>query len=155
MQKKRTDNTDTVIEKSALFSFLTPREQELFFPLLEEKKVSANEILFRRGERAEKIYFVAAGKIAVKKETGFEGSSLVVGLLGPGAPVGERGLLSDGKRGATVVGAVDSLVYVFSSAQFERLKNDEPAIAIKVLEWLLRRAALRLELNSDRLAHVL
>ncbi len=155
MQKKRMDKADTVIEKSVLFSFLTPREQEVFFPLLEEKRVSANEILFHRGDIAEEVYFIAAGKIAVKKETGFEGSSLVVALLGPGAPVGERGLLADGKRGATVVGAVDSLVYVFSGAEFERLKNNEPAIAIKVLEWLLRRSALRLELNSDRLAHVL
>ncbi len=128
---------------------------ELLLPLMEEVSLRAGDVLFHRDERGDKLFLVIKGRLAVQKRTGFGERTQVVALLNPGAPVGERFLLSDNIHGATVVAVDDSTLLSFSDEVFGELKKRNAHLAVSLLEWLLDRASIRLRKNSDRLSHVL
>lgn len=79
----------------------------------------------------------------------------VVALLGPGAVVGEKGVLEKQQREATLVAVVDSLLYRLPRSEFAKLAVEYPKTGLKILEWLLSRSSLRLDKSSARLAQVL
>ena len=91
----------------------------------------------------------------MQNKTGFGERMQVVALLDPGAPIGERGLLGHRTRGATLTVVKDSELLVLSQEEFDILVDEDPVLVIKLLKWLLSRVSLRLEKNSERLAHVL
>jgi len=98
---------------------------------------------------------LVSGRMAVQKQTGFGDRMQVVALLDAGAPLGESGLLNAQSRGATLTAVVDSRLLSLSRQAFVEITNHTPALAVKVLTWLMGRLALRLKKSSERLAHVL
>jgi len=138
-----------------LFPHFTRADVEIMLPLMEEIGLGAGDVLFCLDEIGDKLFFVVKGRLAVQKRTGFGERTQVVALLSPGAPIGERFLLSDNSHGATVVAVDDSLLLSFSNEVFSDLKKKHPFLALVLLEFLLDRASLRLRKNSDRLSHVL
>ena len=111
--------------------------------------------IFKKGDPADCLYLLTAGRVAVQNKTGFGERRQVIALLDPGAPVGEKGLLGSGVRGATVTAVQDSELLILDHESFAKLAGDHPVLAIKVLQWLLHRVSLRLEKSSERLVHVL
>ncbi len=137
------------------FSKFARSDVELLLPLMEEISLSAGDVLFHLNESGDKLYLVTQGRLAVQKRTGFGERTQVVALLNPGAPVGERFVLSNNRHGATVVAVDDSRLLTFSNGAFNELKKEHPLLAVSLLEWLLDRVSLRLRKSSDRLSHVL
>jgi CRP-like cAMP-binding protein len=135
--------------------FLDKAEAEALLAVMKKVSYGAGVELFQKGDPAESLYFIVSGRIAVQNKTGFGKRSQVVALLDPGAPVGEKGLLGGGHRGATLTAVKDSELLALTHESFDKLVDDDPALAIKLLKWLLNRVSLRLEKNSERLVHVL
>jgi CRP-like cAMP-binding protein len=141
--------------KESCFSFLQEDEAQILLDLMDERICNAGSHLFMRGDSADCLYLVVSGKIAVQKRTGFGKRTQVVALLGPGAPVGESGLLEKKVRGSTLLAVQDSKLLVLQKASFLKLSSENNDLAIKTLKWLLERVVMRLQKNSERLAHVL
>jgi len=137
------------------FSFLEKAEVGALLADMKRVTYTAGTQVFKKGDPAESLYFLFAGRVAVQNKTGFGDRTQVVALLDPGAPVGEKGLLAQKTRGATLTAVQDSELLVLSRQSFEALGNEAPMLAIKLLKWLLNRVSMRLEKNSERLAHVL
>jgi CRP-like cAMP-binding protein len=137
------------------FTFLEKAETETLLRVMSRVSYKAGDQVFQKGDPADCLYFLQAGRVAVQSKTGFGDRTQVVALLDPGAPVGEKGLLGGRNRGATVVAVIDSDFFLLSREAFAMLVEEEPGLAIKLLKWLLDRVSLRLEKNSERLVHVL
>jgi CRP-like cAMP-binding protein len=137
------------------FKFLEKAETEILLTVMEKVLYPADTRIFQKGDPAECLYFLVSGRVAVQNKTGFGERTQVVALLDPGAPVGEKGLLGGGSRGATLIAVKDSELLVLPHEAFDKLVSHNPALAIKLLKWLLSRVSLRLEKNSERLVHVL
>ncbi len=137
------------------FKFLEKAETETLLTVMDKVSFRAGTELFEKGDPAECLYFLVSGRVAVQNKTGFGERTQVIALLDPGAPVGEKGLLGGSSRGATLNAVKDSELLALSHESFEKLVGDDPALAIKLLKWLLKRVSLRLEKNSERLVHVL
>jgi CRP-like cAMP-binding protein len=137
------------------FNFLEKAEAEILLKALESVSYAAGTRIFQKGDPADRLYFLQTGRVAVQNKTGFGERMQVVALLDPGAPVGEKGLLGRRTRGATLTAVKDSVLLALSQEAFEILVDEAPVLAIKLLKWLLNRVSLRLEKNSERLAHVL
>lgn len=111
--------------------------------------------LYLLNDQADSLYLLVSGRIAVRKKTGFGDRMQVVALLGPGAPIGEGGLLVGQARSATLSAVTDSRLLALSRQSFDALSTTDPALALKVVKWLMGRVSLRLKKSSERLAHVL
>lgn len=136
-------------------AFLEQWEAETLLAAMEIVSYAAGTQIFKKGDPADCLYFLQAGQVAVQNRTGFGERTQVVALLDPGAPVGEKGLLDDRSRGATLMAVKDSKLLSLSHIAFDRLSVETPDLAIKLLKWLLNRVSLRLEKNSERLTRVL
>ncbi len=141
--------------QTCCFNFLEKTEAETLLALMEKVSYDAGAELFQKGDLAECLYFLVSGRIAVQNKTGFGERTQVVALLDPGAPIGEKGLFAGASRGATLTMVKDSELLALSHESFDKLVDDTPVVAIKLLKWLLNRVSLRLEKNSERLVQVL
>ena len=137
------------------FNFLEKKEAEILLKTMGQVFYAAGTQVFKKGDPADCLYFILTGQVGVQNKTGFGERMQVVALLDPGAPVGEKGLLGRRVRGATLTAVKDSELLVLPHEAFEMLAKDDPFLVIKLLKWLLNRVSLRLEKNSERLAHVL
>lgn len=137
------------------FAFLDKEEAETLLTSMQRVSYASGTVVFEKGDAADCMYFLYSGKVAVQMKTGFGEKMQVVALLDPGAPVGEKGLLGAGPRGATLVVVKDAELLVLSQQAFDILADESPVLIIKLLKWLLARVSLRLEKNSERLTLVL
>lgn len=82
--------------------------------------------LFRQGEVADDLYFVASGTLRVVA-TRADGCDVSLGEVGPGEPVGEMALLSGERRMATARAAADCELLRLTRRGFEELTKRSPA----------------------------
>ncbi len=136
-------------------TFLDQAEAETLLAVMQNVSYLAGSEIFKKGDHADCLYFLVKGRVAVQNKTGFGERTQVIALLDPGAPVGEKGLLGGGVRGATLTAVKDSELLALTHESFDEVMRDSPALAIKLLKWLLKRVSLRLEKSSERLVHVL
>lgn len=136
-------------------SFLEEREAQKVLNSMSPVSVQSGQSLYTLNDPADCLYLLVSGRIAVRTRTGFGDRTQVVALLDPGAPIGEGGLLDGQTRGATLTAVTDSQLLSLSRQSFEELSAADPALAVKLLKWLMERVSVRLKKNSERLAHVL
>jgi predicted acylesterase/phospholipase RssA/CRP-like cAMP-binding protein len=102
------------------------------------QELGAGEQLITTGDAADDVFFVVQGQLEIVLDTTRGGQQL--SLLGPGAVVGEIGVLSGDTRSATVRAVTRSRVAAITSERLGRLLTNHPAHA----EDLARRATERL-----------
>src|SRR6516225_990806 len=78
------------------------------------RKLAKGTLLTEQGEQGREIYLLLDGVLAVWVD------AAEVGELGPGAVVGERALLEDGRRTATLRAATDCVIAAAAKDQIDR-----------------------------------
>lgn len=87
----------------------------------ERRNLTANEVLFSKGERADALYLILRGKLdAVVSMPGR--TELVLSTMGPGSTVGEVAIFFGGRRTATVRANTESMLGRLSRDTFEKLR---------------------------------
>lgn len=128
-RKKVTDHLSTV----PLFSACSGKELQLIAKASDELTIADGRNLVTQDESSREAFVIIDGKAVVKR------NNRKVAELGPGAIIGELGLLDRGPRTATVVaeGPVD--VLVIGPREFAALLDDVPSITHKLLKSLAAR----------------
>ena len=75
--------------------------------------------------------------------------NMKVGWLSPGMYFGEKSLLSDEPRSATVKVAVDAVLYEITREDIKSLMQDEKDVAINLSRTMARREAENLDKISE------
>jgi SulP family sulfate permease len=115
----------------------------------ERKALDGAHVLYRRGEAADTIDFVASGSLAVDI-TGGEGASLRVRRIMTHTVVGEMGFFRRSVRSATVCSDGPATVFTITRRDFERMRLERPDLATAFYEFIISVLAERLEF-SDRM----
>jgi hypothetical protein len=89
-----------MLRKVALFAPLLDREIEMLAQGARRERFGPMDRLMQQGEEGTSLWIVESGEAEVVART--EGQERVLSTVGPGAILGERGLLLGEKRGATV-----------------------------------------------------
>ncbi|EKD36994.1 MAG: cAMP-binding protein, partial [uncultured bacterium] len=157
---RRRRNSAEMVDYSAelqrvCLPFLSEQESRDLLNRMALLSLQSGSSLYMLNDPADCLYLLVSGRIAVRKKTGFGDRMQVVALLGPGAPIGEGGLLVGQTRGATLSVVIDSRLMSLSRQAFDELSAADPALSLKLLKWLMGRVSLRLKKSSERLAHVL
>jgi CRP/FNR family cyclic AMP-dependent transcriptional regulator len=145
-----------------LFAELTDLERAKITSVATAREVKAGNFLVRSGTKGDEMFFLQHGRAKVCRADS-TGKEVIIGLLGPGACIGELALLTDLPRTADVVTLSRCEVLQMSRAVFLRQLEEHPQLVrtlLKSIATLLGRATAKIaDLTlSDvrvRLMHVL
>jgi CRP-like cAMP-binding protein len=109
----------------------------LFFDLFRHdpklQEIPAGQTLFREGDMGETMYVLVAGHAEVST------NDLLLEEVGPGAILGEMGVIEPGPRSATVTTRTACTFAVIDQKRFRFLVDETPRFAIEVMGAMARR----------------
>ena len=104
---------------------------EWLLPHMHLRKHKAGAVLFRKGDKADEMMYVAIGKLKLQDIDHF---------IGPGELIGEIGLFSSEKvRTLTVVCDTDCELYQMTDAQIYRLYYQNPKLGFFFMKLIVER----------------
>ena len=106
-------------------------------------------VFFAPEETGEVLFILKAGRVNLYRVTE-EGKKLVTATLEPGSVFGEMALAGQGMNGSFAEAAEDSTLCVMSRQDVQRVIQQYPSIALRLLEGMARR----LDEAEERLADV-
>jgi CRP/FNR family cyclic AMP-dependent transcriptional regulator len=120
----------------------TPHEDlsvQTLLPYMTQRKFVAGEILVRKGEEADRLYYLVKGKLEVSE---------FKKVLNPGAMVGEIGVFAPNqRRTATIVCLTDCSVLQLTESKAKQLYFQDRSFGFAVLQLIITR----LVENNERL----
>ncbi len=125
-------NLAAALQKTGLFSNLTPSELQLLAARTVRKLFSAGELLFSEGEPCTGLHIVSRGKVRIFK-TSMSGREQVLAVEGPGSSVAELPVFDGGPYPASVVALEDAEIAFVSRRDFHAYCMEHPDVALKVL----------------------
>jgi putative ABC transport system ATP-binding protein len=84
------------------------------------------DVIIRQGDPGETFYLIRSGSVDVTRRAGHVGTEDPVTTLGPGTCFGERALIEDELRNASVTAAEDVEVYALAKTDFWALLGQIP-----------------------------
>ncbi len=104
---------------------------EILLPLMSKRKLKAGEVLVRKGEKADSMYYLASGTMKIVE---------VDKTIGPGTVLGEIGIFArDQKRTATVESIDDCEIYEISESRTKQLYFQNPAFGFAMMKVVIGR----------------
>jgi voltage-gated potassium channel len=119
----------SMVARVPLFSHLTAADIAHIMQLLRARQIDSGDIIFRRGEPATAMYFIAEGDVEI--ELGPEENGRRI-RLGAGHFFGEIAVLKRAERSATVRAVSRARLLVLDAADLRALITREPSIARKI-----------------------
>jgi CRP/FNR family transcriptional regulator, cyclic AMP receptor protein len=101
------------------------------------RKFTAGEVLFKEGEPGQEAFLLQDGRVRLLKKVRTVERSLTV--LKPGDLFGESALIAGSTRSSTAVALTDGVALALAEPTFRALLQNNPAIAGRVLQQLVRR----------------
>jgi len=105
------EDTRRFLAESELFSEIPEDARAGLLPAAQPRTVSADDVVFRRGDTGDSLFLVARGKVSITLE--LPSGSQEVSTLQPGDFFGEIAMLTRAHRTATVTGLEDTVVLEF------------------------------------------
>lgn len=134
----------SMVARVPLFSHLTAADIAHIMQLLQARQLDRGEVIFRRGDPATAMYFIAEGDVEI--ELGPEESSRRI-RLGAGHFFGEVAVLKRVERSATVKAVSRLRLLVLDAADLRSLISREPGIARKINQIVEGRTGRNLNLE--------
>ena len=127
-----------IIRRIPLFSELEERDIDAITALVSTRNVPRKSIVVQEGDAGDSLFIIVKGAVKISSYTA-EGKEVVLSLLGPGGVFGEMALLDRQPRSATVTTTEDSTLAQIRRPDFDRLLQNQPSIALGLLEELATR----------------
>ena len=104
-----------------------------------ERRVAANEIVFREGEPGDRFYLVTDGAVVVSQR------DTTLTTIERGGHFGELALITDAVRSATVHATRPTTLLAIERDAFVHLVRQDHGLAVKLLWGLLQQLAGRVK----------
>ena len=124
-----------------------------FAPYLTRRKIVGSQVLHKAGELADTIDLIVSGHIVVELESGGQALGLRRSHT-THTVVGEMGFFRRTVRSATVSSEGSAVVYSLTRTNFERMKEERPALANAFYEFVISVLADRVEFLDRSLSAV-
>lgn len=117
------------LSSQGVLETLADNERQVLRTAMEARRYGKGEVICVEGAPASEAYFVARGSVDVLKSIG--GSSYRLATMAEGGFLGQRALLREGKRSATIrSGELGATLHCLSRDRFEALLEAESSLAI-------------------------
>ena len=133
-----------------LFGSFSADEIEAMKGHAQEISVKRGEYLLHVGDPVNQVMFVRQGRLAVLKKTG--NGFTRVAIMGPGSMLGLRAFLDgDDRLSSGVLAESDTSIYAFSSDALAKVFYNNPELALKMQQEVMRNLINRLDVLSSEL----
>jgi CRP-like cAMP-binding protein len=126
------------LRRAPLFRALDDEAATALRASMGETRLRRGEVLFREGDKGDKLYIVTEGKVKLGR-TSSDGRENLLAILGPGQMFGELSLFDPGPRSATVTAVTESTFSSLSHDDLLRWLEGRPAVANGMLAQLAHR----------------
>tara|TARA_Y100000031_G_C8185603_1_gene368791 strand:- start:673 stop:1134 length:462 start_codon:yes stop_codon:yes gene_type:complete len=136
------------------FDKLNSDELDIIANYVQYRKMSVGTTFLEEGTFGNALYYVVEGLIEIKKEA-MDGSQTVLAHFRKGAAIGEMSLIEENcKHSATAIVIKDSEFLVLSRKNFNDIIEQNPRLAIKILQGIACSIAARLRHTSGRFSDI-
>ena len=125
------------LEATPLFQFLRPAERELLAPFCRVLVFEKGGTVFSEGDLARDLCFVVIGKVKIVKAAG--GRDVILGIFGPGEPVGAVASFEGKAFPASAVAMEPSTILFVREKEFFALVDRQPEMTRRLLQGLVVR----------------
>jgi CRP/FNR family cyclic AMP-dependent transcriptional regulator len=119
---------------------------------MERHDVPQRLAIVKQGDPGDGMFLVLQGELRARVMTGDQ--ETILATFGPGEFFGDMSLFDCGPRSADVVANEDSKVLKLSTAAFDRLTQEVPALATILLQATARTLAARIRADNKRLHRI-
>jgi MFS family permease len=121
------------IARLPLFGGLSPARIEAALRKLEPIQVQARTVVIRQGEPADRFYVIGSGSFEVSQAGPDKGPAARIRTLGRHDVFGERGLIAQARRTATVTAKEPGLLFAMDAPDFLALVSGRRGVAERFL----------------------
>jgi NTE family protein len=125
------------LRRVPFFKDFPQEELEEIGAQLQFKRIPQGEVVFAEGATGDALYLIESGQVRVVSGAASQRQALAT--LSAGDFFGEMALLTDEPRSAGVVASMDTGVWALRKADFDRLLQNHPTIAVALSRVLSRR----------------
>jgi signal transduction histidine kinase/CRP-like cAMP-binding protein/CheY-like chemotaxis protein len=134
------------LRKIPLLADLSASDLDHLSSVVEVVQLPAGTQLFAEGSAGDRAYIIKEGQLDILKAT--VAGEVLLAIRGVGEVIGERALLDDSPRSASVEARTDSVLLAIHQDQFHQLLETSPAASRTIMRLLISRwrsteAALR------------
>jgi acyl-CoA reductase-like NAD-dependent aldehyde dehydrogenase len=131
---------------------LSTDELSVLDTYFESVRFPAGALIFEEGSAGDSCYLIDAGEVRLEVARPEVDSDGVLGFLEPGTILGELSLLDSQPRSASAYSHTDVTARRLSAEAIERLRTENPRVALQLYRTLARDAARKLRATTQRLA---
>jgi transcriptional regulator with AAA-type ATPase domain/polyferredoxin len=140
------------LRNSFIFASIPPEHLEFVLARADVLELASDTLIFSEGDPGDALYVVVEGSVVVFS-TNEEGVDVALAELDAGDSFGEMALLTGEPRSASVRASQDTRVLRLMKNDFDRLLDEQPALARELLQVFgqrLQRSNLRVRRESSR-----
>ncbi|MES2943241.1 MAG: cyclic nucleotide-binding domain-containing protein [Pseudomonadota bacterium] len=132
---------------------LSPEEALIIVSYMIPRKIPVGTTFIREGDKSDTGYMVLLleGEVTVENIIVSRHTPVTVTVLGPGSLIGEMGLVDGQARLASCTASSDVNCAILSRAALEKLGEDDPRTAAKLMFAVSLRVAERLRDTTEKL----
>lgn len=138
-----------LLRRMPLFGGLNESALTLVLNVASPKAIAAGEHLFEEGDRAESLFVLKTGEVAVQKRMGE--STITLGQLGPGDCIGEMALIDFQPRSASILAQTDCEVLEVPTLCLRELMTSDLMQYTMIMMNMGREVSRRLRIADERI----
>ena len=127
-----------LLQSHYLFGKLNPKQIDRLVSCIVEKSVARGTMIFAKDDPGSSLFVIRKGRVKITARS-VNGHDAVFNLLTDGDIFGEIALLDGRPRTADAVATTDCELFVIERRDFLPLVQEEPQIALKLIEILCAR----------------
>ncbi|ERO61679.1 cyclic nucleotide-binding domain-containing protein [Pseudomonas piscis] len=133
-----------------LFDQLLPADFNAAAGYFSINSIAQGDVIFNEGDAGSFMCIIHSGQVGVQKR-GHDGQLVSVATLRSGRAFGEMAVLDGERRSATCVAASDCQLLNLGKDSLEKMLNDAPKIAAKIIRALAVSLSRRLRMADGQL----
>ncbi len=145
---------EEMLAKTVLFAGLTSDQIYQLMKTAKSEEFKAGEIIFKEGEKGDKLYIILSGSVRISKQIPGSGEEALA-VLKPGDFFGEMALIDDVERSADAIANESSRLLSIDRASFESLLFLNKELAYTILWNFLRTLSKRLRETNEKIRALL
>jgi CRP/FNR family cyclic AMP-dependent transcriptional regulator len=145
---------EEMLEKIVLFKGLTSDQISQLIKVARSEEFKAGEIIFKEGEKGDKLYIILSGSVRISKQIPGSGEEALA-VLKPGDFFGEMALIDDVERSADAIANEKSSILSIDKNSFESLLFLNKDLAHTILWNFVKTLSRRLRDTNEKLRALL
>jgi CRP-like cAMP-binding protein len=143
-----------LLSKLDLFRGLTPEELEMLAGLFHPERYAAQQVIFRQGDRAEKLHILLTGEIEILLQP-YDGEKLLVATISPGGIFGWSAALGRRQYTSDAVAVVEGEGLSIRGKALRSFCQAHPQSGVVLLERLAEVISSRLRNTHHKVFELL